>query len=155
MAANIITVCDALVTAVEAALDAPLDATVARLYLAPLDLSKDTGRYVWVFPARYSNTPASRGEDTWTHNVGVIVAERYTGAGEPTTVWIDERVEFCEAKVFTTLDLVRPWLSFGVDGARRLLTQTAEVTVYDDLRLAEKKLFWSEMRFEFTEILDA
>ena len=154
MPANIITVCDALVTAVEAGLESPLDATVARLYLAPLDLSKDIGRYVWLFPAEYSFLPASRNENNWTYSVGVIVAERYTGAGEPTATWIDERVEFCEAKVFGLFDYTHQWLSFGVDGARRLFTTVGDVTVYDALQLTEKKLFWSEMRFEFTEILN-
>jgi len=153
MPANILTVCDALVSAIEAGLDEPTDASVERLYLAPMDLATDTARHVWVFPARYSTILANRGEDEWTHTIGVIVAERYTDAGEPPVAWLDERVTFTEEYVYRALDFTRSLLSLGT--GRDLVTQTAEATVYDDLRLSEKKLFWSELRFEFKEIKDA
>ncbi len=153
MAANILAVCDALVEWIAAGLDSPTDAVVERVYLAPLDLSADTDRHVWVFPATYTNSAATRGEDEWVYSVGVVVAERCPEPGEASVSWLDERVEFAEAKVFDALDFSRVPLVF--DTTRRLLTTQGDVTVYDDQKLPSKNLFWSEMRFEFREIQDA
>lgn len=156
MTENILTVCDALVTALVAGLDDPNCATVERVYLAPVDLKSEQSRRVWVFPASYQHSPASRGENEWIYQVGVIVAERYADAGEPTVAWLDERVEFTQTQVFTALDHARELLAFGTDGTRRLWTQTGGCeVVYDADRLSTQKLFWSELRFEFREIQNA
>lgn len=156
MAAEILTVCDALLPVVVAALDDPGDAVVERLYLAPLTLDTDAFRHVWVFPASYANNPATRAEDEWVYAVGVVVAERYEDAGEPPAAWLDERVAFTQSKVFDALDFARTLLQFGTGSARELWTQSSSCdVVYDSIRLSEKKLFWSELRFEFREILSA
>lgn len=149
MAADILTVCDALVTAIETGLDHSTDAVVERLYLAPLDMATDTDRHVWVFPSVYGSNPENRGEDSLTYRVAVVVAERYTSPGEPTVAWVDTRVTFTQEKVFDTLDFSRDPLVFGT--TRRLLTTSGELTAYDPDRL-QRGLYWSEMTLEFREI---
>lgn len=149
MAADILTVCDALVDAVEAALDSPSDAVVERLYLAPVDMSSDTDRHVWLFPATLTSTPENRGEDADTYRVGVIVAERYTDPGEPTKAWTDARVTFATTKVFDALDFSRDPLV--ISGSRGMRTTSGEMMVYDPDRL-QRGLFWCEMTLEFLDI---
>jgi hypothetical protein len=149
VAADILTVCDALVDAVEAALTNPSDATVERLYLAPLDMASDTSRHVWLFPAVFGSNPENRGEDSLTYRVGVVVAERYTAAGEPTVAWTDARVTFAQEHVFDALDFSRAPLAFAT--TRRLLTTNGELAIYDPDRL-QRGLFWAEMTLEFREI---
>lgn len=153
--AEILVVCDALVSALIDGLDDPADARVERLYLAPLDTVKDTDRHVWVFPASYENNPASRGEDLWVYQVGVIVAERCQDAGEPAKEWADERVTFSQRMVFDPLDYSRAPLHFGDGGARRLVTQASSCPVVYDAGRFEKGIFWTELKFEFREIQDA
>lgn len=149
MAADILTVCDALVTTVTNGLTAPTDAVVERLYLAPMDMASDTDRHVWIFPAVFGSNPENRGEDSLTYRVGVIVAERYTSPGEPTVAWTDTRVTFTQDKVYDALDFSRAPLTFAT--TRRLLTTSGEIAVYDPDRL-QRGLFWSEMTLEFREI---
>ena len=151
MAADILTVCDALVLAVETALDNPADATVERLYLAPLDMAADSARHVWLFPATLARRPENRAENTLTYRVACVVAQRYTEPGEPTKAWVDSLVEFVAAKVYFPLDFIRDPLAFGPDSGRHLLTTSGEITVYDPERL-QRGLFWSEITFEFQEI---
>ena len=154
MAANILDVCDDVTVALTTAVN-DITIPVDRLYLAPYDLATDTSRHVWVFPAQYQPSPATRGEDEWVYTIGVVVAERYTTAGEPTPAWLDDRVTFSEQKVYQPLyDLLRTMRTFGT--TRRLWLSTAECRlVYDPDKLSEKKLFWSEFRFEVREILDS
>ncbi len=149
MAADILTVCDALVDAVEAALDSPSDAVVERLYLAPVDMSSDTDRHVWIFPATFASSPENRGEDALTYRVGVIVAERYTDPGEPTKAWTDARVTFSQEKVYDALDFARNPLVYT--GSRGMRTTSGEMMVYDPDRL-QRGLFWCEMTLEFLDI---
>lgn len=148
--ADILTVCDELVSVVEAALTDPADAVVERLYLAPLDMAADTDRHVWIFPVSHTRTPENRGEDARTYRIAVVVAERYTAPGEPTVAWVDERVTFAQEKVFESLDFARSPLVYT--GSRGLRTTAGEVTVYDPDRL-QRGLFWSEMTLEFLDIL--
>ncbi len=149
MAADILTVCDALVTVVTTALDAPSDAVVQRLYLAPMDMASDTSRHVWLFPAVFNSNPENRGEDSLTYRVGIVVAERYTSPGEPTVAWTDARVTFAQEHVFDALDFSRAPLTFAT--TRRLLTTGGELAIYDPDRL-QRGLFWAEMTLEFREL---
>ncbi len=115
-------------------------------------VSKAVGRKVYVFPASYTSDPADRGHDQYTHRVIVLTVERYEDASRPTKAWLDERVDFVWDQLFTGLD-------FSTDGplkwsGRSVLTQSAgPVDVYDPGYLVSHKVFWSEVEFEFIEIL--
>lgn len=150
MPADILTVCDALVDAVVAALDYPNQASVERVYLAPMDLmTGDSNRHVWIFPAVFGSTPENRGEDAQTYRVGVVVAERCLEPGEPSREWTDERVNFTQEKVFDALDFARAPLTFAT--SRQLLTTSGDMTVFAADRL-QQGIYWSDMTLEFREI---
>ncbi len=147
---DILTVCDALVEAVVAALGSIGDAEVERLYLAPLDMAADTARHVWFFPATLSRRPENRAENSLTYRVACVVAQRYTDPGEPSKTWVDDLVAFVQSRVYFPLDFIRDPLMFGDN--RQLITTGGEITIYDAERL-QRGLFWSEITFEFQEIL--
>ncbi len=151
MAADIITVCDAIAARIEAGLDDPGDATVTRCYLAPVNVNTLTGRHLFVFPLKYSNGPATRAEDEMVYGVQVTCVEKYTDRGEPTNAWVDDLVEFVQAKISDRCDFVRTLLTFAT--TRELYTQTNDVSVYDEAALSQEKLFKSDVVFEFREIL--
>lgn len=150
MAANILDVCDALVAAVGAAWTEGASDSVERVYLAPINFHTQAGRHVYIFPTNYENSPATRSEDDWTYQVGVVVVEKHASAGEPSTSWLDERVTFVQEKVFDVLDFARAPLIVGT--GLGLITQTSSVEVYDETKLNELHTFWSELTFTFTEI---
>lgn len=149
MAAEIITVCDAIADYIEAGLDDPGDATVTRCYIAPVNVNTLSGRHLFVFPLKYSNGPATRAEDEWIYGVQVTCVEKYTGRGDPTNAWVDDLVEFVQAKVSDRCDFVRTLFTFAT--TRELITQTNEVNVYDEAALSNEKLFKSDVVFEFRE----
>jgi len=157
MAAQITTLCDALVTQVLAAWNTSISPSsvsspdsVSWEFLAEIDSDTLTGRKVFLFPGPdYSNGPATRGEDEWVYAVAALVVERYTDAGTPTKDWIKERVEFVQDIVSGSLDFVRSYLDIS---GREIWTQENTVTVYDPEKLEKQKLFWSEVKFEFREI---
>lgn len=151
MAADIIAVCDAIADHIEAGLADPGDATVTRNYLAPVNVNTLTGRYVFVFPLKYSNGPATRGEDELIYGVQVTCVEKYTARGEPTNTWVDDLVEFVQQKISDRCDFVRTLFTFAT--TRELFTQSNEVTVYDEAALSQEKLFRSDVVFEFRETL--
>lgn len=154
MAANIITVCDALVTAIGTAWTTRVadNGTVARKYLAPVsvqELSSLTGRKVYVFPGPYSNSLENRAEDAWGYDVGIVVVERYTDAGEPLDAWMDARVLFVEEIVAAACDYPRSPLAIG---SRKLRTEDITTTTYDIPLLNTSNLFWSELQVSLREI---
>lgn len=153
MAAEITTVCEAIKDWIVLGLDAPTDATVSRVYIAPVDVDTLTGRKIFVFPLKYSNGPATRGEDEWVYGVQVTCVEKYNTAGNPTNEWIDTRVDFVQAKISDRCDFVRTLFTFAT--SRELFTQTNEVNVYDEALLSQEKLFRSDVVFEFRETLTA
>lgn len=151
MAANILDVCDALVSKVITAWTAiTADDSVERVYLAPIKVHTQIGRHVYIFPTNYENSPATRSEDDWTYQIGVVVVERHDSSGEPATSWMDTRVNFVQDKVFDALDFARAPLIVG--SGLGLITQTSSVEVYDETKLNELHTFWSELTFTFTEI---
>ncbi len=153
MAAEITTVCEAIKDWIVAGLDVVPEATVTRNYLAPVNVNTLTGRYVFVFPLKYSNGPATRGEDEWVYGVQVTCVEKYTARGEPTKAWVDDLVDFVQQKISDRCDFVRTLFTFGT--TRELFTQTNEVNVYDEAALSQEKLFKSDVVFEFRETLSA
>jgi hypothetical protein len=153
MAAEITTVCEAIKDWIVAGLDVVPEATVTRNYLAPVNVNTLTGRYVFVFPLKYSNGPATRGEDEWVYGVQVTCVEKYNSRGEPTKAWVDDLVSFVQQKISDRCDFVRTLFTFGT--TRELFTQTNEVNVYDEAALSQEKLFKSDVVFEFRETLSA
>lgn len=160
MAARINAVCDAVVTAVTAAWNASLTppavvATpdeVSRVYLTPVDLRTLTGRKVWVSPAGFTDENASRGEGLGVYSVALIVAERYTSAGQPTRAWLDTRVEFVEL-IFDLLKDYKPKRNPLTAGSLKLWTEQAAVgEVYSFEYLSSQHAFWAELEFEFRGI---
>lgn len=154
MAANILTACDFIKTAIQTAWSGiGADDSVERVYVAPLKLEEQLGRHVYVYPLSYGNQPATRGFDDWTYQVGVVVIERYEDAGTPPVNWMDARVDFTQETVFDTLDFTRS--PAAVSGGLRMLTQEANCEVYNIDQMIQDKQFRSELRFTFTEIRGA
>jgi len=161
--AKIITLCDQLVTTLEAAWPTRgADDLVRRVYLAPVNLDRAepwAGRRVYLFPAAYRDDPATRAEDSREYTVGVWVAERYpdemAADSDDCRDWLDERVGFVETQVYDALDFGRrdktPKLQF--DG-RRVWTDAARVTAYDWERLNALELFLSQLEFTFRELVN-
>jgi hypothetical protein len=150
MAADIIDVCDAIVSRITTGLAEGDTSTVERVYIAPIKVESISDRVVYVFPANKSQSPASRSEYEQVYRVAVIVAERFSDAGEPTKTWTDTRVSFVQDKVEKRCDFTKELLVF--DTTRELWTQTIETDIYDADQLTINKLFWSEITFEFHEI---
>lgn len=151
MAANILEICDHLVDVVTAEWTGiGVQDSVERVYLTPLKLHTQEGRHVFIFPRDYENSPATRGEDSWTHQIGIVVAEKYDDPGEPPIAWMDERVLFVQEYVFNPLDFARsPQI---VAGGLGLITQTSTVSVYNSERMESDHMFWSEIALTFTEL---
>lgn len=158
VSARVLTLCDALVSAIDSAWTQGANDSVSRRYIAPIDiqeLSTLAGRHVYVFPGRYDSSPATRGHDAWVHEIGVLVVERYTALGnEPadTTLrdWLDTRVDFVESTVIGALDYDgRTVLAIG--SSRNVLTEALEVETYDVEMLNQHKLFWSELTATFRD----
>ena len=152
--ANILTLADAIVSAINTAWTGKgANDSVSRVYLAPVsvdDLDSLTGRKVYVFPGPYDNGLANRGEDEWTYTLGILIVERYTDAGDPTTAWIDDRVDFVEGTVGETIDYNgRTLLSIS---SRRIWTESIEVETYNLESLNQKKIFWSVLTAVFKEL---
>ncbi|OWY59353.1 hypothetical protein B7486_75020, partial [cyanobacterium TDX16] len=116
---------------------------------------KIEGRRVVIYPTGYDNGPADRGEEEYTHNVTVDVFEPYPAntAGDPTTAWIDTRVDFVHEQIVQGFDF-----SFNGPASfnKKLYTRSAKVSVVNvDTLLGRNKLFWSRIELEFGEIRDA
>ncbi len=148
-----LTFCDKLAAVIAAAWNPTAPSAVLRCYQFTFDTEATTGRRVYVMPTDYGNEPATRSEDDWRHKVTVVIAERYTVAGEVSTEWIDERVDFVYDRIVDGLDYSHagPLVWSG----RSVLTLGADVEVCDLDTLRTKKTFWSVVNLEFLEILNA
>jgi hypothetical protein len=152
MAARILDVCDSLVAAIAAEWNPTAPDGVERGYVSPIKVGELLGRRVYVFPLRYSDSPASRTENLTDYGVGVVVAERYADSGVPGKDWADERVTFVEEVVYSALDFGGDKDVLVVGAHKGLWTETADVTVYDPVALNKDHLFWSELAFGFNEV---
>lgn len=150
--------CDNLVAALQAAWTEGAYDAVERVYFKRIaDVEDPTlklvGRKVYVMPTGYDNGPVTRGEDEFTHNVSVLVVERYTDAGDPATAWIDTRVDFVYDHIVQGFD-------YSHDGPasfnKKLVTLSAAVQVCDVEKLVSGgKMFYSLTELVFSEIRDA
>lgn len=150
--------CDALVTALQSAWTEGADDAAERCYFKRVSDVDDanqklTGRKVYVMPTGYDNGAATRGEDEFVHEVSVLVVERYTDAGDPTTSWIDTRVDW-------VYDYIVNGFDYSHDGPpswnKKLITLSAAVQVCDVEKLVSGgKMFYSMVDLVFSEIRDA
>lgn len=152
--ARIITVCDALVSAIDTAWTGKgTGDAVFRVYLAPVtveELNSLVGRQVYVFPGAYSKELETRRENRYTLTIGILTIERYTEAGPPPTAWLDDRTAFVEQTVYAAVDYDgRTMLAIG---SRRIWTDSIEVETFNLDMLNEKNLFWSELTVTMKEI---
>lgn len=155
MAARIVEVRNAVVARILAAwVGRGADDNVTGPYRLDIDTKKLKGRQVYVFPSSTTGGPAYRGDDQNDYTLVVLVAEVYTGKGNPPDAWVDARVEFCEWLNQTVLGDPRAPRLLAVEGVEDsgLWPETAEVTtVYDIEELAEKKLFLSVLGVTYRE----
>lgn len=148
-----LTLCDQLVAELVSAWSPTGNDGAERCYEAVIG-EAHVGRRVYVFPDMYAVAGGTRGENSYRHTVGILVAERYTDSvsGPPTLAWVDERVKFVYDRVVVGLD-------FSKDGAlefdgRYLVTESIdEVSVYNESELVQNRLFLSETRLTYLEIL--
>lgn len=151
--APILTLCDALVGAIREAWQPGEPDNVERVYIAPVtadDLPTLLGRRVYVFPGRYTDEPATRGEDLSTYSVGVLIVERILEPGPPTNQWMDDRVDFVEGTIADALDYDgRSLLRIGT---REIWTESIDTETFNLEMLNQANLFWSELEVVLKEI---
>jgi hypothetical protein len=153
MAARIVEVRNAVVSRVNNAwvVRGGPDDLVLAPYRFDIDSGKHKGRKVYVFPSAYTGNPATRSEDQNDYSIVVLIVERYTGAGDPTDVWVDERVEWVEW-LLNLLGDVRAERLLSESASGGLWPETAETTtVYDVEELSEHKLFVSVIHVTYRE----
>lgn len=149
-----LSLCDHLVSLVRAAWNPAAPDQVERVYEAPLDAASIKGRRVYLFPATYSSEPADRGNDLYTHKIVALCVKKYEAQGRPPVAWVDAEVDWVYEQLFQGLDFSHngPLLW----GSRSIVTRAIEpVDVYDAAYLVQNKVFWSEVVFDFEEILSA
>lgn len=147
-----LTLCDNLITALLAAWLPQAPDNAQRAYLHRIDLKSVQGRQVLIFPTGYTNAPASRGHDFYTHNITALVFRRYTAAADSEVVvpaeWVDEEVDFVHTRIVQGFDYGRTLATFN----RNLVTLSADVTeLYDGEKLATQKEFWCAVEMVFQE----
>lgn len=133
--------------------DRGADDAVSGLYRVDITAESLTGRKIQVFPLRTAGELVNRLEDANDYAFAVWIVERYTGEGDPTEEWIDERVEWVELL----------WKELGNPRGERLLADPGEpdsglwpdvaeiTTVYDHDELVEGKLFASVVTVVYRE----
>lgn len=160
---RVLMLCDALASAIEAAWAASSSPgpvapdEVVRKYLSRVRLETFKGRRVAVFPTRYADEPADRGEVFATYPVTIWVAEccpdAMDMASDAAIEWTDERVDFVESVVYAAIDYGSQGLAPLVVGSRKgVVLQSADVAVYDPELLDSNKTFWSELECVFREL---
>lgn len=148
--ARVVDVAEAVAAAIAAGpfTDPPIEpASVERVWGFDLEGDRTTGLRVYVFALAYSQPEtATRSEDLKEHKVGVVVAERYTGQGEPPKAWVDARARWVEVNVWDRVGDVR-----GFEAAGNW-PDTGDVSVFDPQLLRELKVFYSEVELAFREV---
>lgn len=137
---------------------APNDTTTfSRPYLRTItdaefvaNVSTIAGRQVFAVPLDYSQLEfASRSDDLNQKTVGVLIVERYMGADIVPDTWIDDQVEWVEKQIYDPLQNMRRDPLLGSLWSHNVTV----TTICDDEKLRSKKLFWSELIFEFHEVV--
>jgi len=153
MNAEIIEICDAVVSAINPTL--PDGLTAERFYISPaVDLSMTEGYKIYVYPTDYSSNLATRDRDLYGHLVGIRIAKRFTDAsGVPSTAWVDECVNFVRFNVVGPIETNTKKLTVesstgNPENDRVAFARNSEITVYDPEYL-KNKIFVSEIIIEF------
>jgi hypothetical protein len=147
--ARVLTLCDAIVTHITSGLASPSDATVERRYIAPIDLTAVSSRYVYVFPLANTDDAETRGEDRQVYRVQATMLERYTDSGDIPVAWADTRVDFFETYVVDRCDFLR---SFLTSGTRQFVGGMVDWSIYDAEMMQQTRMLVSTATFEFFEI---
>jgi hypothetical protein len=153
-----LTLCDALVTYLTAQWGPKAPSEVRREYIRRVDFSTVKGRLVLIFPAGYTNVPAERGNDFYTHSVQVAVFERYTDAADDTVTvpkeWVDERVDFVNTFIAEGFDFTHDTTYGGLAPFNRnLQTLSTDVPEICDTESLNQKEFWCEVTCVFQELM--
>lgn len=158
--ASIFQVVDALVQTIADEWEPEAPNSVSQRSLAPSGVMSQLhelhGRQVYLFAGPYDNEPATRGEESWSYNVGVRVINRYEPAhaadSDEVNAWVRDEVLWVEEFIVDLLDFGThgPFLVIG--GTRELLTETIAVNkLYDPDRLSEHKVFLSDVAINLRE----
>jgi hypothetical protein len=150
-----IVLCDALVTFLKDQWQPNAPNEVRRISRGQsIKYEESVGRHVCIFPIAYDARSADRGQDFYTHTIGVITYERYPDAADSVELipddWVDERIDFVHTQVFKGLD-------FSNDGVQPTFNrdlQTLEIGM-EDIYSPEwfaAKVFWSRLLFLFEEL---
>lgn len=153
----ILTLGDALVSAIQTAWNPTGPSAVSRVYQIPetTNVKSITGRQVWVFPVEYSDEATNRLEDVKTYKFAFVIAEKCTDAGAPSVAWVDDRVDWVYSNLIE-------WLQFGRDDSHPMLSistreiflaEIAPVMVYEPDELIKRGMFWCEFEATFQELL--
>jgi hypothetical protein len=152
---SILTVADAVTTAISVGLTAGDDTDVTRTYLPevtdPEVAEGITTRKVYVVPTREGQVAQVRGRETNEYGFGVLVVCRYRGdEASPPAAWIDAEIAWVETYVYARLQDPRTANVAAAITAADLWCESAAVeSVYDPELLRGHKLFWSESSFAF------
>jgi hypothetical protein len=119
---------------------------IARAYRIEFDLSSIIKRYVRIFPVGYAGLePVTRREDYYDVILRLTIVERYTGKGDPSNDWLDERVDWVETNIFNPFADSRAPFRLG-----EYWSQFASVeSVYDYDLLNEDQVFASDVLLTF------
>ena len=153
-----LTLCDNLVTYLLGQWKPQAPDGASRAYLSRIDLSTVKGRQVLIFPVSYTNRPADRGNDFYTHGVMALTFERYTDAADAEDTvpqeWVDERVDFVNTYIAEGFDFTHD-TTFGALAPfnRQLQTLSSDVPdIFDAEKLATQKEFWCAVELQFREL---
>ncbi|MGL5097507.1 MAG: hypothetical protein ACRDD1_18110 [Planctomycetia bacterium] len=150
MAARIDAVCDLVRAAILASLPESDDTVVIAddptpTLLNPEDIDAIRIRTAYVLPAGYLQVQQlSRTKELAAYRVIVLVANRFLDPGEPTDQFARQEKTWVQDRVYDPLSVptANPVTGYYCETA-----EVTEVTAFDLLRT--RKLFWSQVDFEF------
>ena len=95
---------------------------------------------IFIIPIGKESVIRTRASDQTDYRYGVIFAEKYTGEGIPTKVWMDERIGTVDTVEGTIGDARNEWL---LDDSR-VTPQASEITlIFDPDAYRVNTAFWS------------
>lgn len=113
------------------------------------------GRKVYVFRSAVLGVPVSREHDQDDYEIGLLVVEKPTDAGDPDEAWVDQRVEFCQW-LLDTVGNAREVRLLPASASGGLWPQAAQIDVVCDVEeLSERKLFVSLLTVTYREFAAA
>ena len=123
------------------------DSVNVGLYVPNIDRKSMTGRKVYVFPLGYSQVEVmNRAEDKWEYEIGVVIVEKCTDAGEPSETWVNTRINWVQDSIVDRITNHRD------EAVMEDLTPISfEVDVFDPGELSAK-VFYSTVSVTFHKV---